>query len=302
MSAADETTPDQDAGSLGGQLAGIWARAMAGRPYSVLLDLGTTDDPTRDASVRVAPDRAYSGASMVKSFLAELVSEDVAAGRLDWEQPVEVRPEHLCGGDGVLPGWQMPARIALHDVTQLMVVISDNSATNVVCDVLGPIAEVNDRIAERSPGTRMRRWVGGRASGERANDPRLDQWRADAELPSVAGLSVVVPAEHHALLQRLHTDSRHEVVWAMFRGQQDRRGLVRHLDEDLVFARKTGTDQGVRHDGGILELPDGRVLAVTVFTDGTDRRESVDHPACVGLGAGMRDTLHLLGHPELVAL
>lgn len=288
-------------GELGRGLERVWRNRLAGLEWSLLLDLGTPGQPQRDAALRVGHLRTYSGASMVKSFLAELLSEDVSSGRFDWDQPVQVRPEHLTGGDGVLDGWRMPATIALHDVAQLMVVISDNSATNVVCDVLGPIAEVNDRIAERAPGSRMRRWVGGRAEGERANDARREQWMADPDLPSVAGLSAVVPAEHHALMWRLRTDPRHEVVWQMFRGQQDRRSLVRHLDEDHVVAHKTGTDQGVRHDGGILDLPDGRTLAVTVFTDNEDVRESVDHPACRAMGDALARTLELVGQEGLVA-
>lgn len=287
---------------LNTQLASIWTRALRSAHHSVILDLGTPDEPRRDAGVDIDPDRAYSGASMIKTFLAEMVSEDVDAGRFSWGQSVQIRADHLTGGDGVLPGWQMPATIALHDLVHLMVIISDNSATNVVADLLGTMEEVNDRLATAGITSRMRRWVGGETDAERANDPRRDQWSADPSLPSTAGLSVVSPRDHHEAMWRMRTQPRHRTVWRMFEAQQDRRGLVRHLDDELTFARKTGTDQGVRHDGGILPLPDGRTVAITVFTDVTDRVESVDHPSSVAIGQGMRDTLHLLGHGALVVV
>lgn len=285
--------------SLSDELCALWQGELAGLHWSLLLDLGTPAEPTREARVRVREQVPYSGASMIKSWLAWLVSQDVAAGHLHWDQVVEVREEHLTGGDGVLAGWRMPARIALHDLVHLMVAISDNSATNVVADLLGTMAEVNDRIAAAGHSSRMRRWVGGHAEGERANDPRMDQWAADPSLPSPAGLSVVVPAEHHELMWRLR-EPDHATLNGLFQAQQDRLGLSRYLDEDLLFARKTGSDKGDRHEGGILDLGDGRTLAVTVFTDSPNRVESVEHPGCVARGRAMRETLRLLGHPEMV--
>lgn len=280
------------------QVARIWGEEFdrAGTAaHGMVIEHRPAGESRPDWQVREHADLAFSGASMIKSFLAEMVSADVASGRLDWHQVVRVVPEHLTVGDGVLTGWQMPAPLSLHNVVHLMITISDNSATNTVAEVLGGTEVVNDRLMADGYRSRFRRWV-----GSRHPDPRNERWVPEAGLPSGAGLSIVTAADHARLLDGVRRDRRHQVLWDMFRAQQDRTRLVRHLDDRLDFGRKTGTVDGVRHDGGILVLPDGDELTVSVFTDHTDRIERVDHPSCVAMGLAMVRMLDLLGHGDLV--
>ncbi|MEO6511622.1 MAG: serine hydrolase, partial [Nocardioides sp.] len=95
----------------------------------------------RGVDVDVRGDRAYSGASTIKTFLLELASDS-----LSWEQPVTVTPEHVAAGDGVLATWPLPVTLPLHAVAQLMTALSDNTATNAVVDTLGGIVVVNDAL------------------------------------------------------------------------------------------------------------------------------------------------------------
>lgn len=280
------------------QVAQVWAEVFdrAGTSaYGLVIEQRPAGAGEPTWQVRERADLAFSGASMIKSFLAEMVSADVASGRLDWHQVVRVTPEHLTVGDGVLGGWQMPAPLALHDVVHLMITISDNSATNTIAELLGGTEAVNDRIMADGYRSRFRRWV-----GSRHPDPRNEHWVPDAELPSPAGLSIVTAADHARLLDQIKHDRRHQLLWGLFEAQQDRTRLVRHLDDRLAFGRKTGTVDGVRHEGGILDLPDGTELAISVFTDHTDAIERVDHPSCVAMGLAMVRTLDLLGHGRLV--
>lgn len=264
----------------------IWTRAISGHEGAVIVDWrpgaggGFTWEHNADA--------LFSGASMIKSFLAEMVSDDVAEGVLDFDQLVTVRPEHLTAGDGVLRGWRVPDEVSLHNLVQLMVVLSDNSATNAVIDLLGDTARVNDRLEALGLRSRLRRWVGG-ADGGHA-DERVAGLRTDPDMPSPAGLSLVVPREHHELMDRIVHLPRHAVVRRMFADQADRRSLARLLDEKIDFPHKTGTVDGVRHDSGIVVCDAGHELAVTVFTDSRDVLERVDHPACVAMGRAMGET------------
>jgi beta-lactamase class A len=177
-----------------------------------------------------------------------------------------------------------------------MTALSDNTATNAVVDVLGGLEVVNDALAAVGCASRMRRWVTGRHS-----DPRCDTWDASPGLPSRAGLSVVVPREHAAAVDRLVSDPRHAVARAMLEQQWHRDSLARPLVDETPFAHKTGSVGGVRHDGGVLLPGTPDALSVHCFTDGPERDELIDDVALVAMGRAMARTLPLLDLGELVA-
>ncbi len=270
-------------------LVAIWEAELASLPAWSLVLSG------RGVEVDVRGDLAYSGASTIKTFLLEQASLGVSVGRLSWGDPVTVTPEHVAVGDGVLASWPLPVTLPLHAVAQLMTAMSDNTATNVVVDVLGGLEVVNDALDAAGCRSRMRRWVTGRYS-----DPRCDIWDSSPSLPSRAGLSVVVPAEHASAISRMVTDPRHAVARTMLEQQLHVDSLARHVRDETPFAHKTGSVGGVRHDGGVLLPGTGDALTVHCFTDGPDRDESVDDAALVAMGRAMARTLVLLGLGELV--
>lgn len=272
--------PDQ----LADAVEAVWSEELAGvEAWSLVLRW-------RDVAVGVRGDLAYSGASTIKTFLLEQASL-----RLSWEQPVTVSPEHVAAGDGVLATWPLPVTLPLHAVAQLMTALSDNTATNAVVDTLGGLEVVNDALDALGCRSRMRRWVSGRHA-----DPRADEWDASPTLPSRAGLSVVVPSEHAACVDRLVATPEHAVARTMLEQQWHRDSLARRLVDETPFAHKTGSVGGVRHDGGVL-LP-GTPDAVTVhcFTDGPERDELVDDVATSAMGRAVARTLPLLGLGRLL--
>jgi len=275
---------------LGDAVREVWEQELGAVPaWSVLIRGCGVDLDVRGELV-------YSGASTIKTFLLEQVSSAVDAGRLAWDLPVTVTETHLAQGDGVLARWPLPATASLYAVCQLMTALSDNTATNAVVDTLGGIVAVNDALAEAGLTTRLRRWVTGRYS-----DPRCAEWDASPGLPSRAGLSVVVPREHADAVDRLVTDERHAAARAMLEQQWHRDSLARALRDETPFAHKTGSVGGVRHDGGVLLPGTDRALAVHAFTDGPERDETVDDPACVAMGRAMVRTLELVGLGTLIA-
>lgn len=272
-----------------GHVFRVWVEELAEVPHWSLVLSGC------GVEVETTADVAYSGASTIKTFLLEQASLAVASGRLSWEGPVSVTPEHVAAGDGVLAHWPLPVVLPLQAVAQLMTALSDNTATNAVVDVLGGLEVVNDALAEAGLASRMRRWVTGRHS-----DPRCEEWDSFEHLPSRAGLSVVVPREHAFAVSRLVAEPRHAVARSMLEQQWHRDSLARHLRDETPFAHKTGSVGGVRHDGGVLLPGTSDELSVHCFTDGPERDESPDDVACVAMGRAMARTLVLLGLGELV--
>jgi beta-lactamase class A len=234
-----------------------------------------------------APERVFSGASMIKTPLAALIAEDIVSGRRDWSDRIEVQEDMRAPGDGLLTGMDLPRALALEEVVMLMVAVSDNTATNAVIDTLGGLGAANARAAQAGWSARIRRTSGGRDVADDAN-----QLAADPGLPTPAGLSRVTLLDHQDALARLRAAGPRAV--APFLYQQDRRSLARWLSLAAPFAHKTGTVDRVRHDAGVL-ICDQVELWVACFTDGGPTDEYVDHPSCLAMASAMRDTLRALG-------
>lgn len=244
------------------------------------------------------PGRLFSGASMIKTPIAALVAEDVAAGRRAWDDPVAIFPSMRAPGDGLLRSLDLDLdrgrgrgrAVALDEALMLMIAVSDNTAANALVALLGGLDAVDERLHGAGWSSRMRRWIGvpERPDGYAPSDPAL---------PSAAGVSRICVADHQDALARvLALDER---AARTFFAQQDRRALARALSGDARFAHKTGTVDRVRHDAGVL-LGEHGELWVACLTDGGAREEHVDHPACVAMGAAMADTLRALGLERLL--
>lgn len=263
-------------------IAGIWHESLRG------IDNYSFYVATPDLVVEFDAERVFSGASMVKTFLLHVVSDQVRLGNLSWAESVTVDAQHCAQGDGLIRHWPLPQNLTLLQASGLMIAVSDNVATNAIVDHLGGTERANDLISslgyEKSS---LRSWVGGRH-----RDPRRDTWTVSDGLINAAGLSVVTAREHAECVRAVMAD---DVCAGLLAGQNDRRSLSRHLAEGVDFAHKTGTVDGLRHDGGRFVLDGSDYLDVHVFTDGPSRDEAVDDYACRAMGRGMRETLRAFG-------
>lgn len=250
------------------ELDDIWAGHLGDFTAAWQVKLGDELLTSRD------PDRFFNGASMIKTFLAALVTEDLADAETLRDGVIEVPRELAAEGDGLLRFAQLPTTLTIDELVMLMIAVSDNTAMTAVVGQLGGVELVNTRLSERGWASRL--WLyEGQGNG---------------------ALSSVSLAEHQAALESI-TDP---LIRATFRAQQDRRSLARWLQFDAPFEHKTGTTERVRHDAGVLHTAQGD-LWVGCFTDGGPDAEYVDHPACVAIGAAMRDTLTALDLHTLLA-
>ena len=96
--------------------------------YAKNLDRGTSYG-------RGADDRVRS-ASTIKLAILVAAHAEVAAGRARWDDPLVLTEAKKAPGAGVLPELEGGLRLTLRDATNLMIVVSDNTATNLVLDHL----------------------------------------------------------------------------------------------------------------------------------------------------------------------
>jgi beta-lactamase class A len=89
------------------------------------------------------PDAAIQTASTVKVAVYAEVMRQSRLGLVDLGARATTRAPDLAGGSGVLAILRPGAACTVADLCTLMIVISDNTATNMLIDLLGGVAAVN---------------------------------------------------------------------------------------------------------------------------------------------------------------
>jgi beta-lactamase class A len=83
-------------------------------------------------------------ASVIKLTILFEAMEQVRAGKAHWEDKIQLEPGDAVSGSGILLFLDAPQTLTLKDVLTLMIVMSDNTATNLAIDRIG-LDAVNTR-------------------------------------------------------------------------------------------------------------------------------------------------------------
>jgi beta-lactamase class A len=203
-------------------------------------------------------------ASTIKLAVMASLFDAVARGDLQWSERLTITEAEKVAGAGVIEselsnGVELP----LQDVMHLMMVLSDNTATNMILERF-PADRVNaylDRIGLRS--TRSLRKILGK------NGPAGVSAAGKLEKNQKYGLGVSTPRDMVTLVERMergelvNAEASREMI-AVMKRCQDTTGIRRPFG-DLEVANKTGALDALRSDVGIVYSKSGRIaMAITV--------------------------------------
>lgn len=228
------------------------------------LDTGVTYSFNGDVRVRTAS--TIKVAVMIESFAR------VAEGRAKWTDELVLTKAARYGGSGVLPELADGLRLNLRDCLNLMMVVSDNTATNMVLDYLTTDA-VNARMNTLGfKDTRIMRRIGG--GGESKEGKLPDNKRF--------GLGATTPHEMVQILEKLdageivNQTAAREMIDLMKREQA--RYAIGRANWDVPMASKYGALDNLRSCVAILYSKHGRIAIAITVDDMPEVIWSVDNP------------------------
>ena len=241
-------------------------------------------------------DEPYPMWSTYKIPIALSVLKRVEAGSERLERMVTVEPRFFSSGSGILTDFFSHGALALsvRNLLELMIVVSDNTATAILLESVGGGAAVTaDLRALGVTGIRVDLPNMQRAARLLPNYtlPPKEQWSADlagqvdravgAVQPGTAAWDYAMkvladdprdqgsPDGFVSLLQALyqHRVLKHDGEAVALDIMRRCRGnaLRALLPRDVVLAHKPGGGPGSNNDVGLLEVPGGPVLAVAVL-------------------------------------
>jgi beta-lactamase class A len=182
-------------------------------------------------------------------------------------------------GSGILTyHFSEGATFSLRDAVRLMIVFSDNTATNLVLDKIGIAATGKRMKAWGFPNTKIHAMVfkGGTTS-------------IDPEGTKKYGLGSTTAREMVGLLEKLHqgklaTPETCKDMIGHMKKCEDATKLKRFLPEKIEVAHKSGSVNDVKTDAGILYLPTGPVAVCVLTAKNADKSYKTDNAANVLIG------------------
>ncbi len=264
-------------------------RAFLSTPAAALLAAGESLDTiirkeigVFDATVFISAKNLDSGAtyglreaepvrtaSTIKLPILCALFNEVAAGRAKWDETILLREEDKVSGSGILHEFSASQRFPLRDLANVMIVVSDNTATNLILDRISAdtVNAYLDKI--NLPVTRSLRKV--RGDGNQLKAPSGWSKAGLLEENKKYGLGVSTPKEMVQLLEKIDkgqivNPEASKQILAILQRQQFKDAIGRRLNDNDV-ASKSGSLDALRSDVALVTTPKGK-LAIAITVDG----------------------------------
>lgn len=191
-------------------------------------------------------------ASMIKVFLLADAMEKVRDGQLSLDTGITLHSSDKVGGAGVLCGYASGTVLSLDTILRLMITESDNTATNLVIDLLG-MDDINAYIQRNG-----------------YHDTTLARKMMDFAAVNAGRDNYTSVTDLGNIFQRIYNHEcvgyeQDEIMLSYLKGQTDTECFPAALP-GTVIAHKTGELGGLYDDGGII-YQNGRAIVLVIMTE-----------------------------------
>jgi beta-lactamase class A len=254
LSAQTDTALDQ---SIKAKIAGFPGKVSL---YAKNLDTGETysldgDQPVRTASTIKLP------------IMIECYAEE-SAGKHKLNELLVITAGEKVSGSGISQDLSDGTQLQLQDMILLMITLSDNTATNLILNLIGGNA-VNARMADLGlKNTRVMRKILGDGNKLKPTPSGVTDEGAKPENKKW-GIGRSSPQEMVTLLEKLYrgeliSKQASTAMLEILKKQRDHNGIGRDL-KDTVIANKSGALDALRSDVGIIYTGKGSIaMAITI--------------------------------------
>ena len=201
--------------------------------FSISLQLAN-----HEHSIHINPCRLPS-ASLIKVFIMAEAFRQASSGRINPSESALITADVQVGGAGPLEFANQGLAVKLNELIELMIVESDNTATNILIKILG-----KDSINKF-------------AHSQGCYDTFLGRKMMDFSAREAGIDNFTSPADMNVLLQRIYANhclgpDSDRIMLKILQGQTDKSKFPLLLPQNVPLAHKTGELDGIEHDSGIF--------------------------------------------------
>ena len=189
-------------------------------------------------------------ASVIKIPIMVEAFRQFEAGELNPQQTYRIKAEDKMPSCGALNRMHDGLEVTMRDLVELMIVLSDNTATNILIDILG-IDRVNAALeAEGLKVTRLRRKLFDRAGMEAGLSNHVCAREIGLLLERMYAGTLVSPEASAQMLEILRNQKLNGKMPFFLKPR------------GIACAHKTGEDDGITHDVGVVYAKNPFVLCM----------------------------------------
>ena len=221
--------------------------------YAKNLDTGKEYSLRGDEQTRTA--------STIKLAIMAETFRQVSQGKVKWEDEIELTKEKKQGGSGILFEFSNGTRIDLKTAVNLMIVVSDNTATNLVLDKI-TTDSVNDFMDTLGlTDIKSMRKIGGGGDAKEWAEPHNKLFGLGRSSPRQM-VKLIEMMERGEIVSK---EASAEMI-AILKRQQLKDGIGRGVPDTIPVASKSGALDRFRADVGIVYTRRGRI-AMAIYID-----------------------------------
>ena len=211
-------------------------------------------DLNKNNGFSVNGDKKVLSASMIKLLILAELMKKIFENKFSLSDTVMMANFMKIGGDGVLKELNTGHHFTLKELATLMIIVSDNQATNILIDFLG-MENINQLGKELDL---KETFLGRKMMDAEARKKGYDNYTCADDI------SLLLKLIYQEKL--INKEASQLMLDILLRQQQGER-LQRYLPSDIKIAHKCGDLDNLENDGGIIWLGD-RAYILVVLTNG----------------------------------
>lgn len=236
-------------------------------------DLSVYANDFKGNIIDINADERFEAASCIKTFILADLYRQVYEGKKDLNEKLRYTPDNFVVGSGILRSLNYGIELTVKDYAVLMIIVSDNIATNIIIDYLG-IDNINNTLLDLG----LKNTV----------------LHNKIDFKKYSKLGTTTPREYGFIFEKICR----EELWSpeisremlsIFKEQKYNSMLTRALpqyyldsentgDEELIYvASKSGSMDECRNDGGIVSTPYGKYVMALFTKNFKDPLYYIDH-------------------------
>ena len=211
-------------------------------------------DLNKNKDFSINGDKKVLSASMIKLLILTELMKKISEDKFSLSDTIMMANFMKTGGDGVLKELNAGHHFTLKELATLMIIVSDNQATNILIDFLG-MENINQLGKELDL---KETFLGRKMMDAEARKKGYDNYTCADDI------SLLLKLIYQEKL--INKEASQLMLDILLRQQQGER-LQRYLPSDIKIAHKCGDLDNLENDGGIIWLGD-RAYILVVLTNG----------------------------------
>ena len=204
-------------------------------------------------TLSINEEKIFPSASLIKLPILITLFEQVQQGQFTLSDTLTLEKKSVVLGSGILKELTRPHRFSLYELAMLMIIVSDNTATNLLIDYLS-MEKINQAIHRLGlKQTKLQRKM-------------MDNNARKAGKENVTTAKEMTNLFEQIALGKCIDAQASSAMYGILSKQQVKGGLDRYLPQEIKIAHKTGDLDRLEHDCGIIYFDQTRYV-VSILTN-----------------------------------